>query len=81
MQVLLDQLRQLGLVSGSLILLDNMQMVEIADFESMFGAALNEEDAYAALVAADDNGDGTTKGYKRFFDEWLALGVLEPSAA
>ena len=87
MNELLTALTQHELVSGQYILLDRnaegfpVQVVEIADFDRMFGNAMAEEDVYRALVAADDNGDGSTKGYKRFFDAWRDAGVLQPPPA
>lgn len=65
-----------GLVDGNYIILDEYQRVEAHVFESMFGAALLDEvDVYAALLSADDNGDGTHKGYSRFFEAWHTAGV------
>ncbi len=81
MEALLAKLNEAGLVNGNFITLDALQMVGIEDFETMFGAALNAQDQYEALIAADDNGDDTTKGYKRFFDAWLEAGIVETLAA
>jgi len=82
MNELLAALIQNSLIEERRIVLDRapdgfpLQIVEISDFEAMFGSALNNEDRYSALVAEDDNGDGTTKGYKRFFDAWRAAGII-----
>ncbi|MCX6345726.1 MAG: hypothetical protein NT018_11745 [Armatimonadetes bacterium] len=77
MEQLLSKLNDAGLITDQYINLNSCQMVEIGTFEAMFGAALNAEDKYEALIAADDNGNGTTKGYKRFFDAWLEAGIVE----
>jgi hypothetical protein len=73
MEQLLNNLTNAGLVSGNYITLDSLQRVSIANFESLFGST---DGSYDALVTADDNGDGTTKGYKRFFDAWHSAGIL-----
>ena len=82
MNELLNALAQHELLTGPFIVLESTadgvptQIVEITDFDSIFGEALANKDAYAALVAADDNGDGTSKGYARFFDAWRNASVL-----
>ena len=81
METLLARLESAGLYGGSEILLDRpgtgmTRFVLPEDFERMFGDALAEEDQYVALMAADDNGDGTGKGYAAFFDAWRDAGVL-----
>ncbi|MHB9035098.1 MAG: hypothetical protein ACYC64_00425 [Armatimonadota bacterium] len=82
MNELLFALEQHGLTSGRFIILNlgadgsPIQMVEITDFEGLFGSTFAEDNVYPALLAADDNGDGTTKGYKRFFDAWHAAGII-----
>ena len=81
METLLTQLESAGLYNGSEILLDRpdtgmTRFVLPEDFERMFGDALDAEDLYEALMAADDNGDGTGKGYARFFKAWRNAGVL-----
>ena len=81
MKELLEALAGAGLISdeGFIVLQADgypRQFVDPADFEQMFGAALAEEDKYAALIAADNNGDGTAKGYIGFFDAWRSAGIL-----
>ncbi|MCE5314506.1 MAG: hypothetical protein ABFD49_08675 [Armatimonadota bacterium] len=79
MNGLIAALTQNGLVDGNFIILDRasdgsvVQVVEISDFETMFGST---DGSYADLVAADSNADGTTKGYARFFDAWKEAGIL-----
>ncbi|MEN6358349.1 MAG: hypothetical protein ABFD83_14850 [Armatimonadota bacterium] len=75
MNQLISKLGEAGLLinDGATIRLDALQMVDIVDFESFFGST---DGSYAQLCAADDNGDGTTKGYKRFFDAWKQAGIL-----
>jgi hypothetical protein len=73
MEQLISGLANAGLVSGSAIILDQCQRVDIADFETFFGST---DGSYAQLCTADNNEDGTTKGYKRFFDVWHAAGIL-----
>ncbi len=81
MKTLLAKLESAGLYNGSEILLDRpapgvTRFVLPEDFERMFSSTLTEEDQHAALVAADDNGDETRKGYAQFFDAWRDAGVL-----
>ncbi|MCE5322062.1 hypothetical protein LLG46_01965 [bacterium] len=73
MEQLISNLANAGLISGNTIVLDQYQRVDITDFETLFGST---DGSYAELCEADDNGDGTTKGYKRFFDAWHASGIL-----
>ena len=81
METLLAKLESAGLYNGSEILLDRpapgqTRFVLPEDFERMFGDSLAEGDQHAALVAADDNGDQTSKGYAQFFKAWRDAGVL-----
>ncbi|MEN6358160.1 MAG: hypothetical protein ABFD83_13885 [Armatimonadota bacterium] len=73
MEQLIANLTNAGLISDGVIRLDEYQSVDVATFESFFGST---DGSYAQLCAADDNGDGTTKGYKRFFDAWKQAGIL-----
>ncbi|MCE5322140.1 hypothetical protein LLG46_02365 [bacterium] len=73
MEQLISNLTNAGLIDGTAIILDQFQRVDIADFETFFGST---DGSYDQLCTADDNGDGTTKGYKRFFDEWHAAGII-----
>jgi hypothetical protein len=73
MEILLTNLTNAGLITGNYITLDALQRVAITDFEALFGS---NDGSYDQLCAADDNGDGTTKGYKRFFDAWHAAGIF-----
>ncbi|MEN6357319.1 MAG: hypothetical protein ABFD83_09570 [Armatimonadota bacterium] len=73
MEILLASLTNAGLITGNYITLDALQRVAITDFETLFGST---DGSYDQLCAADNNGDGTTKGYKRFFDAWRAVGIL-----
>lgn len=73
METLLANLTNAGLVSNDHITLDAFQRVLVTDFETLFGST---DGSYEQLCAADDNGDGTTKGYKRFFDAWHAAGII-----
>lgn len=73
MEQLLSNLTNAGLVADGYITLDDFQRVTVTDFTTLFGST---DGSYAALAAADDNGDGTTKGYSRFFDAWHSAGIL-----
>lgn len=75
MDQLISKLGQASLLinDGATIRLDALQMVDVVDFNTLFGTT---DGSYDALVAADNNGDGTFKGYKRFFDAWKAAGIL-----
>lgn len=73
MDQLISSLTNAGLISGSAIMLDQRQCVDIADFESFFGST---DGSYEQLCAADNNEDGTTKGYRRFFDAWHTAGIF-----
>lgn len=75
MEDLITKLKAAGLLinDDATIRLDQFQMVDVVDFNTLFGTT---DGSYDALVAADNNGDGTFKGYKRFFDMWKAAGIL-----
>lgn len=83
MNELISRLRNAGLIDGDSVVLEAigsgdercvLVFVSIEDFTQIFGAAA--ETGYEAMVAADDNGDGTTKGYRRYFDAWRAAGLI-----
>jgi hypothetical protein len=78
METLLANLAAHGAIDeNGCIVLDQYQTVEPTVFAAMFGVAADAEgDTYTNLVAADSNGDGTFKGYARFFDAWRSAGVI-----
>lgn len=85
MEQILSALGNAGLIdsTGDIVLErypdGSSQTVPVEVFEGFFGQVLDDpkiEDKHAGLTAADSNGDGTAKGYARFFDAWQAAGII-----
>lgn len=73
MDTLISKLTDAGLCDGIYIKLDDYQIVEVADFISLFGTT---DGSYTSLISEDVNEDGSNKGYVRFFEAWKTAGII-----
>lgn len=73
MNNLIDRLVTAGIAKNGFVKLNDFQIVDVDTFNNFFGST---DGTYNALIAADTNPDGNTKGYAQFFNAWKDAGIL-----